>query len=61
MIEALTAEREENGKFTIEDINVTYVYDLIPMPPQTGYENNYFSIIGLITFILSLFIIRKKC
>ena len=52
---------EENGKFTIEDINVTYVYDLIPMPPQTGYENNYFSIIGLITFILSLFIIRKKC
>ena len=33
---------EVEGEFAEEDIEVTYVYDLTPLPPQTGIECNMF-------------------
>ena len=33
---------EVEGTYTEEQIEVTYVYDLTPLPPQTGVDMNLF-------------------
>ena len=48
----------ETGVYAEEAQEVTYVYSLIPLPPQTGYEGNNTNYIGL--FILGIVILLFK-
>ena len=51
---------EENGIYTSEMTEVTYVYSLIPLPPQTGYVGNSTNYIGLIICGIFLLFWKKK-
>lgn len=48
----------ETGEYMEETQEVTYVYSLIPLPPQTGYEGNNTNYIGL--FILGIVMLLFK-
>ena len=45
---------EVEGSFTNEDKEVTYVYDLTILPPQTGIETNIFMYINYIFALIAL-------
>ena len=45
---------EVEGSFTNEDKEVTYVYDLTILPPQTGIETNIFMYINYIFALLGI-------
>jgi len=49
-----------NGEYTDGEIEVTYVYDLTPLPPQTGVEINPFMIMQYIISAFLLFIINRS-
>ena len=51
---------KENGVYTSEMTEVTYVYSLIPLPPQTGYVGNSTNYIGLIICGIFLLFWKKK-
>ncbi|MGN1357860.1 MAG: MucBP domain-containing protein, partial [Bacilli bacterium] len=51
---------EETGVYTSEMTEVTYVYSLIPLPPQTGYVGNSTNYIGLIICGIFLLFWKKK-
>ena len=44
----------------VEDTEVTYVYSLIPLPPQTGVENNSINYIGIIISIAIVLILKRR-
>ena len=50
---------EVEGSFTNEDKEVTYVYDLTILPPQTGIETNIFMYINYIFALLAIAVAVK--
>lgn len=42
------------GEFTEEETEVTYIYDLVILPPQTGVENNAFMYINYIFALIGI-------
>lgn len=50
---------EVEGSFTKEDKEVTYVYDLTILPPQTGIETNIFMYINYIFALLAIAVAVK--
>ncbi|MGM9876478.1 MAG: MucBP domain-containing protein [Bacilli bacterium] len=50
---------EVEGSFTKEDKEVTYVYDLTILPPQTGIETNMFMYINYIFALLGIAVAIK--
>ena len=53
----------ETGLYQEEDTEVTYVYSLIPLPPQTGVEVNNplnMNYLGVLIFGLVILLIRKR-
>ena len=50
----------ETGVYAEEAQEVTYVYSLIPLPPQTGYEGNNTNYIGLFILGIVMLLFKKK-
>ena len=50
----------EDGKYTIEDITVTYVYSEIPLPPKTGFEGSSFNYLYFMISLVLLYVIKKN-
>jgi len=51
---------ETEGIYSEEETEVTYVYSLIPLPPQTGVENNSINYLGLLIFATMILILKRK-
>jgi len=51
---------EEEGLYQEETINVTYVYSTIPLPPQTGINNNAIIYLNIIIGMICLFVFKKR-
>ena len=50
----------ETGEYMEETQEVTYVYSLIPLPPQTGYEGNNTNYIGLFILGIVMLLFKKR-
>lgn len=50
----------EKGKYTAEETKVTYIYSLIPLPPQTGYEASNINYVGLLISLIAIILFTKK-
>ena len=50
----------ETGVYTEDTQEVTYIYSLIPLPPQTGYEGNNTNYIGLFILGIVMLLFKKK-
>ena len=50
----------ETGVYAEDTQEVTYVYSLIPLPPQTGYEGNNTNYIGLFILGIVMLLFKKK-
>ena len=50
----------ETGVYTEDTQEVTYVYSLIPLPPQTGYEGNNTNYLGLFILGLVMLFFKKR-
>ena len=50
----------ETGEYMEEKQEVTYVYSLIPLPPQTGYEGNNTNYIGLFILGIVMLLFKKR-
>lgn len=50
----------EKGKYTVEETKVTYIYSLIPLPPQTGYEASNINYVGLLISLIAIILFTKK-
>ena len=50
---------EVEGEYTEDTIEVTYVYDLVVMPPQTGLDMNMFMLIKYLVFAAIIVISGK--
>ena len=52
-------DSEVEGKYKDGVIEVTYVYDLTPLPPQTGVEFNLFMFIKYLLFAAIIIVSGK--
>ena len=50
----------ENGEYIEGVQEVTYVYSLIPLPPQTGYDGNNINYLGLFVLGIVMLFIKKR-
>ena len=50
----------ETGEYMEEAQEVTYIYSLIPLPPQTGYEGNNTNYIGLFILGIVMLLFKKR-
>ena len=51
---------ETSGTYTEEETEVTYVYSLIPLPPQTGVEVNSINYLGIIIFVTIILVLKRR-
>ena len=47
---------EETGLFTLEDTEVTYVYEINELPPKTGVQTPITNGVGYINYLLILLV-----
>ena len=51
----------KTGTYTEEDTEVTYVYSLIPLPPQTGVDSNStINYLGILIFATIILVLKRR-